>query len=140
VAPGIGLPLKMLQWLSGSDAPSGLNEPKSASWHVLKQPRFLLHFGGSFVSNMGTWLQNTAQMLLAYQITHSAFAVGLVTSAQFSGFLVLGPWAAKLADILGSRRVLVCSLLVSAGIAGLMAYLQLHGTQLVLQQHSLQPR
>jgi hypothetical protein len=102
-SPGIGLPLKMPQWLTGSGAPSGLNEPKSAaSWHVLKQRRFLLYFGGSFVSNMGTWLQNTAQMLLAYQITHSAFAVGLVTCAQFSGFLVLGPWAAKLADILGA--------------------------------------
>jgi MFS family permease len=118
----------MPQWLTGSGALSGLNEPKSASWHVLKQPRFLLYFGGSFVSNIGTWLQNTAQMLLAYQITHSAFAVGLVTCAQFSGFLVLGPWAAKLADILGSRRVLVSSLLLSAGVAGLMAYLQFTGT------------
>jgi hypothetical protein len=40
-------------------------------------------------------------MLLAYQLTHSAFAVGLITCAQFSGFLVsVGgrePWRTALA-------------------------------------------
>src|SRR5690348_10473463 len=46
---------------------------KSASWHILRQRHFLVYFVGSLVSNLGTWLQNTTQMLLAYQLTHSAF-------------------------------------------------------------------
>ena len=43
--------------------------------------------------DLGTWLQNTAQVLLAYRLAHSVLAVGLVTCAQFSSPLVLGPWA-----------------------------------------------
>jgi predicted MFS family arabinose efflux permease len=118
----------MPQWLTGSGAlPFRRAEGKSASWYVLKQRRFLAYFGGSLVSNLGTWLQNTAQMLLAYQLTHSAFAVGLITCAQFSGFLVVGPWAGALADRLGGRRVLIGAQFVSAAVAGTLAYMQFNG-------------
>jgi predicted MFS family arabinose efflux permease len=118
----------MPQWLTGSGTlPFRRGDGKSASLHVLGQRRFLVYFCGSLVSNLGTWLQNTAQMLLAYQLTHSAFTVGLITCAQFSGFLVLGPWAGALADRLGGRRVLICAQLLSAGAAGVLAYLQFNG-------------
>ena len=30
------------------------------------------------VSKLGTWMQNTAEVLLAYKLTHSCLAVGLV--------------------------------------------------------------
>jgi len=131
------LPLRMLQWLTGSGfLPFRRDEQKSASWHVLRHRRFLIYFGGSLVSNLGTWLQNTAQMLLAYQLTHSAFAVGLVTGAQFAGFLLIGPWAATLAERVGSKRVLIGSQFLSAAIAATLAGLQLSGslteTQLTL--------
>src|SRR5258708_15209172 len=129
-SPGLpaGRSLRMPQWLTGSGTiPFRRARGKSASWHVLKQRRFLIYFAGSLVSNLGTWLQNTAQMLLAYQLTHSAFAVGLITCAQFSGFLVVGPWAGALADRLGSRRVLIGAQLLSAGVAGILAYLQFDG-------------
>lgn len=119
---------KMPHWLRGSGAfPSLGDQGRSASWHVLRQHRFFVYFCGSLVSNLGTWLQNTAQMLLAYQLTHSAFAVGVVTCAQFSGFLLVGPWAGTLADRLGSRRVLICAQILSAGAAGVLAYLQFNG-------------
>src|SRR5260370_14524068 len=119
---------KMLHWLRWSGAfPSWRDEGKSASWHPLRQRQFLIYFMGSLVSDMGTWLQNTAQMLIAYQLTHSPFAVGVITGAQFSGFLVVGPWAGTLADRLGSRRVLIGAQLLSAGTAATLAYLQFDG-------------
>jgi predicted MFS family arabinose efflux permease len=94
-----------------------------ASWHVLRQRRFRRYFVGSLISNLGTWLQNTAQVLLAYQLTHSAFAVGMVACAQFSSSLFLGPWAASLTDRLDARRLLIGTQLfsacIAAGIAGL---------------------
>jgi predicted MFS family arabinose efflux permease len=99
---------------------------------VLKQPRFAAYFTASFGSNAGTWLQNTAQIIAAYQITRSAFAVGAVTCAQFSGFLLIGPWAGGLADRLGARRVLIGTQLASAIIAAVMAYL--------VDQHQLTER
>jgi MFS family permease len=89
---------------------------------LLRHRSFRLYFVGSLASNLGTWLQNTAQVLLAYQITHSVFAVGLVVSAQFAGILVLSPWAAVIADRLGSRLMLIGTQVVSAGIAGWMAW------------------
>jgi predicted MFS family arabinose efflux permease len=104
--------------------PSSRDDGKNASWHVLKQRHFLVYFAGSLVSNLGTWLQNTAQMLLAYHLTHSAFAVGVVTCAQFSGFLLVGPWAASLAGRMGSKRVLIGSQFLAACFAVALAILQ----------------
>ncbi|MGO9163495.1 MAG: MFS transporter [Streptosporangiaceae bacterium] len=100
---------------------------RAASWHVLSRHPFSLYFTGSLLSNQGTWLQNTAQMLLAYQLTHSAFAVGIVSCAQFSGFLVLGPSAAALAGRIGSKRTLVGTQLVSGAIAAGLAGLRFSG-------------
>ena len=77
---------------------------------------------------MGTWMQNTAQVLLIYKLTHSVFAVGVVTFAQFSGFLFVGPWAAVVARRVGGKRTLIAAQLASAGIAGYLAVLQKMGT------------
>ena len=100
---------------------------RTASWQVLRHPRFRGYFIGSLISNLGTWLQNTAQMLLAYQLTHSALAVGAVTCAQFSGAVLLAPWAATLADRLNGRRLLIGTQLLSAAIAGGLAVLMFGG-------------
>lgn len=106
----------------GADGPSEPEEPASAvahrsSWQLLRHRDFCLYFVGSLGSNLGTWLQNTVQVLLAYQFTHSAFFVGLVVSAQFAGTLFLSPWAAVLADRIGGRRTLIGTQLFSAVVA-----------------------
>ena len=77
-----------------------------SAWRALRHQDFAFYFTGSVISNLGTWLQNTAQVLLAYHLAHSVFAVGLVTFAQFSSPLVLGPWAGVMADRFGGRRTL----------------------------------
>jgi MFS family permease len=93
----------------------------------LEHRDFRLYFFGSLTSNLGTWMQNTAQVLLAYELTHSVFAVGVVTFAQFSGFLFLGPWAAVVARRVGGKRTLILAQLASTGIAGYMAAQQSMG-------------
>jgi MFS family permease len=100
---------------------------RADSWRLLAQRRFRAYFIGSVISNLGTWLQSTAQTLLAYQLTHSAYGVGLITAGQFSGFLILGPWAGSLADRMGRKRVLIATQLASAVIAGIVAALQING-------------
>ena len=97
------------------------------SWRVLRNSQFKLYFFGSLASNLGSWLQNTAQVLLAYQLTHSVIWVGGVTCAQFAGSLFLGPWAAVLADRVGGRRMLIGTQLFSACVAASMAWLQVMG-------------
>ena len=68
---------------------------------------FRWYFLGSVTSDFGTWLQNSAQVLLAYQLAHSVLTVGFVTFAQFTSPLVLGPWAGVAADKFGGRRTLL---------------------------------
>jgi MFS family permease len=98
-----------------------------SSWHVLRHRDFRLYFAGSLTSNLGTWLQNTAQVLLVYKLTHSVFAVGTVTCVQFSGSLLLGPYAAVLADRVGSRYLLIGTQFFSAAAAAVLAVLQFSG-------------
>jgi MFS family permease len=97
------------------------------SWWVLRNKNFRLYFYGSVVSDLGTWLQSVAQVILAYKLAHSVFAVGLVTCAQFSSPLVLGPWAGVMADRFGGRRTLLGTQVVSALIAATLAGLQFAG-------------
>jgi predicted MFS family arabinose efflux permease len=95
-----------------------------SAWSALHRPDFRVYFVGSLISNLGTWLQTTAQVLLTYQLTHSVFAVGAVACAQFAGSLVLGPWAAVVASRIGGIRMLMVTQVISATIAGGMAALE----------------
>ena len=119
-------PLPVPTWLR---VPFGLvrTREQPTSWWVLRNKIFRLYFCGSVVSDLGTWLQNTAQVLLAYRLAHSVLAVGLVTCAQFSSPLVLGPWAGVLADRFGGRRTLLGTQIVSSMIAATLAGLQFAG-------------
>jgi hypothetical protein len=58
--------------------------------------------GGAFVSNVGTWMQRTAQSwLVLTQLTHNnATAVGMVAALQFGPLLLLLPWTGFAAIIL----------------------------------------
>jgi predicted MFS family arabinose efflux permease len=98
--------------------------PKESAWRVVTLCRYRWYFAGSVVSNFGTWLQNTAQVVLTYQLTHSVLWVGAVTCAQFTSPLLFGPWAGVWTHHLGTWRVLIATQCVSLGIAGTLATLQ----------------
>lgn len=100
---------------------------RSSSWRVLEQRTFRAYFVGCTASNLGTWLQNTAQLILAYRLTHSVLAVAVITSAQFSGFLTIGPWAGSLGARLGRRNVLFATQVFSAAVTGALASIEFTG-------------
>jgi MFS family permease len=102
--------------------------PKQSPWRVLAHPELKRYFAGSVSSDFGTWIQNTAQVLLAYKLTHSVLAVGLVTCAQFSSPLVLSPWAGLMANRFGSMRTLRWTQFLSALIAAALGILQFTGS------------
>ena len=109
----------------GITGPAG---PKSSNWQALRHSKFRWYFTGSVTSNFGTWLQNTAQVVLAYQLTHRVLAVGLVTCAQFTSPLLLGPWAAVLTHRIGNWRALMVTQLGATGIAALLTALEFSGS------------
>jgi predicted MFS family arabinose efflux permease len=98
-----------------------------SAWQALRHREFRRYFAGSLISNFGTWLQNTAQVLLAYQLTHSVLAIAVVTFAQFSGSLVLGPFAATVASHMSGKKMLICTQVASAALAAGMAWLEWTG-------------
>jgi len=105
-----------------------VDQTRRTPWHVLRgNSSFRWYFFGSVTSDFGTWLQNSAQVLLAYQLAHSVLTVGLVTFAQFTSPLLLGPWAGVLADRFGGRRTLLFTQLASASVAGTLAGLDFAG-------------
>jgi predicted MFS family arabinose efflux permease len=101
---------------------------KQASWRVLAYPDFRFYFTGATVSNLGTWLANTAQALLAYNLTHSVSAVGMVVCFQFMPVLIIGPVAGVVIARIGNlRTLLLATQLTSAVVAVTIAVLRFTG-------------
>jgi MFS family permease len=67
--------------------------------------------GGAIVSNIGTWMQRTAQdWLVLTQLTHrNATAVGIVMALQFGPILLLLPFTGFAADHLDRRKLLIAT-------------------------------
>ncbi len=66
---------------------------------------------GSLVSNVGTWMQRTAQdwLVLTGLTHHSATAVGIVMGLQFGPQLLLLPWTGYAADRFDRRKLLIAT-------------------------------
>jgi MFS family permease len=66
---------------------------------------------GAFVSNVGTWMQRTAQdwIVLTQLTDHDAAAVGFVMALQFGPQLLLLPLSGLVADRFDQRKVLLAT-------------------------------
>jgi MFS family permease len=73
---------------------------------ALRFRNYRLFAGGSFLSNIGTWLQRVAQDWLVLALTGSAGALGITTGLQFLPILLFSPFAGVLADRYAKKTVL----------------------------------
>ena len=75
----------------------------------LRSVNYRIWAAGALVSNVGTWMQRTAQnWLVLTQLTHqSASAVGVVMALQFGPQLLLLPLTGFAADHLNQRKLLM---------------------------------
>lgn len=75
--------------------------------------------GGALVSNVGTWMQRTAQdWLVLTQLTHhNATAVGVVMALQFGPQVLLLPWTGFAADHFDRRKLLIVTQAAMGGLA-----------------------
>jgi MFS family permease len=116
----------------GEQPQAGERPRRSASWQVLNRNRYYRrYFVGTATSDLGTWFQNTAQVLLAYKLSHSAaisaLIIGLVTCAQYSSPLLLSAWAGVMTRRIGGQQILLYTQVVAAAFAALMAALVFAG-------------
>ncbi|HEX5004862.1 MAG TPA: MFS transporter [Gemmatimonadales bacterium] len=74
---------------------------------ALRHRNFRLFLAGQFVSLSGTWMQTVAQGWLVFQLTNSAFQVGLVTTVNTLPVLLFTLYGGVVADRVNKRRFLL---------------------------------
>jgi MFS family permease len=84
---------------------------------------------GALVSNIGTWIQRTAQdWLVLTELTHqSASAVGIVMALQFGPQLLLLPWTGFAADYFDQRKLLMATQAAMGALAIALGLLTVTG-------------
>ena len=77
----------------------------------LQNPNYRTWAIGSLISNVGSWMQRTAQdwIVLVELTNHSATAVGIVMGLQFGPQILLLPLTGYAADHLDRRKLLFCT-------------------------------
>jgi MFS family permease len=92
-----------------------------AMFRALRNKNYRIWAAGAFVSNVGAWMQRTAQdWLVLTQLTHhNAAAVGVVMALQFGPQFLLLPLSGYAADHMNRRHLL----LVTQGSMGILALL-----------------
>lgn len=100
---------------------------RSAIFRSLKSRNFKLYFAGQSISLIGTWMQRLAVSWLVYDITHSAFLLGLVMFAGQIPALFLSPYGGAITDRHSRYKILLITQIASMIQAGLLAVMILGG-------------
>jgi MFS family permease len=105
--------------LLDGDVPISTGTARSA----LRHRTFRIVFGGAFLSNVGSWMQNAVLMGYAFTLTGSASYVGLIVFAQLGPSLLLSVIGGWIADVVDRRRLLIIvsieQLVFSLALAGI---------------------
>jgi len=91
----------------------------NGTFHSLRNRNYRIWACGALVSNIGTWMQRTAQdwLVLAELTHHNARAVGIVMALQFGPQLLMLPLSGYVADHFDRRKLL----LVTQAVLGMLA-------------------
>ncbi|HEX4264614.1 MAG TPA: MFS transporter [Verrucomicrobiae bacterium] len=77
------------------------------TFSALRHRNFRLFFSGQLVSLIGTWMQNTAQGWLVYEITGSKWLLGLVTAVNCAPMLFFSILGGSIADQHSKRNIVL---------------------------------
>ena len=81
--------------------------PWRQTFAALRHRNFRLFFFGQLISLTGTWMQNTAQSWLVYQLTGSKLLLGVVAAVGSAPMLFFSLWGGSVADRHPKRVVLL---------------------------------
>lgn len=94
------------------------------TFRSLRVRNYRIYAIGSLVSNIGTWLQSTAQAWLVLVLTGSGAALGVAVALQLLPSLLFSPLGGVIADRFSKRRVLAwmqVAMAIPAGVLGVLA-------------------
>jgi MFS family permease len=93
-------------------------------FRALRHRNYRLYFLGQLVSVTGSWVQTTALMWLAYQLTRQSQWPALISTAQILPTFLLGAWGGALADRVSKRALIFTTqtalLLLAVVLGGLV--------------------
>jgi MFS family permease len=96
-----------------------MKAPLTGVFRSLRGFNYRVWVAGASGSNVGTWVQRTAQDWLVFpQLTHhDASAVGLVMALQFGPQLLFLPWTGFAADHFNQHKLLIVTQATMGGLA-----------------------
>ncbi|MEH2474009.1 MFS family permease [Nitrobacteraceae bacterium AZCC 2161] len=96
-----------------------MSDLSTGAFRSLSSYNYRIWAGGAIISNVGTWMQRTAQdWLVLTQLTHNnATAVGVVMALQFGPLALLLPWTGFAADHFDRRKILIATQAAMATLA-----------------------
>ena len=94
---------------------------------ALRHPDFRRFIVGQFTSLVGTWIQQVALGWLVFELTNSAFKVGIAAAAGTLPILLLTLYGGGIADRVNKRRALILLQSLMAVEAAVLAGLALTG-------------
>src|SRR5579872_4685984 len=75
----------------------------------LRHSNFRLFFGGQLISLIGTWMQNTAQGWLVYDLTGSKIWLGVVAAVGSTPMMLFSIVGGSVADRYAKRGIILCT-------------------------------
>lgn len=97
-------------------------------FRALRSRNYRLFFIGQGISLTGTWMQTVAMGWLVYNLTNSAFLLGLVAFAGLICTFLLSPFAGVLSDRVDRKRILLTTQALSMVQALTLAVVVLTGS------------
>jgi len=119
---------------------SSIDPEQPVSWvgrafSSLRHRNYRLYFFGQMISQTGSWVQITALMWLAFELTHSNRWPAWIAGLHIFPTCLLGPWGGVLADRLPKRWLIFWMQLCFMALSVVLAVLVLSG--LVMPWHLL---
>src|SRR6202048_4575381 len=101
----------------------------TGAFRALSNFNYRVWDAGALVSNVGTWMQRTAQdWLVLTGLPHpDASAVGTVMALQFGPQFLLLPWTGFAADHYNQRKLLIATQATMGGLALMLGLLTVAG-------------
>ncbi len=94
---------------------------------ALRNRDFRIFWGGTFASNIGTWMQNVLLGAFGYELTGSAVFVGILFFAQLGPLLFMSTVGGVLADVVDRRKLLIITQIEQLVLSIVLAVLAARG-------------
>jgi MFS family permease len=110
---------------------------KNHTFRAFQNRNFALFFAGQSVSQIGTWMQQTAVIWIVYTITHSASMIGVAAFAQLFPTFLLSILGGVITDRYSRYRILLFTQIAAMIQAILLAALMLTNSYVIWEILSL---